>query len=54
LIEAELALMCDTESELDPELILGWRPAGYVEGLLGDEQAPERIATILKDYLEKA
>jgi UDP-N-acetylglucosamine 2-epimerase (non-hydrolysing) len=52
LVESGLALLVDVESGLDPERILGWRPSGYVEGLLGDEHAPEKIAEILKEYLE--
>jgi UDP-N-acetylglucosamine 2-epimerase (non-hydrolysing) len=52
LVESGLALLVDVESGLDPERILGWRPSGYVEGLLGDEHAPMKIAEILKEYLE--
>jgi len=52
LVEAGLALLCDPEGCLDAERILGWSPSGYVEGLLGDERAPERIAGAVKEYLE--
>jgi UDP-N-acetylglucosamine 2-epimerase (non-hydrolysing) len=52
LVESGLALLVDVESGLDPERILDWRPSSYVEGLLGDEHAPEKIAEILKGYLE--
>jgi len=52
LVEAGLALLCDPEECLGAERILGWSPSGYVEGLLGDERAPERIASAVKEYLE--
>jgi len=53
LVESGLALLVDVESgKLEPERILDWRPSGHVEGLLGDEHAPENIAQILKEYLE--
>jgi UDP-N-acetylglucosamine 2-epimerase len=52
LVESGLALLVDVESGLDPERILDWRPSSYVEGLLGDEHAPMKIAKILKEYLE--
>jgi UDP-N-acetylglucosamine 2-epimerase len=52
LVETGLALLVDVETGLDPERILDWRPSDYVEGLLGDEHTPEKIAKILKEYLE--
>jgi UDP-N-acetylglucosamine 2-epimerase len=54
LVESGLALVVDVESGLDPERVLDWRPSGYVEGLLGDEQAPMKIAKILKEYAREA
>jgi len=52
LVEAGLALLHDPEGDLDPDAILSWRPQRFVEGLLGDERAPERIAEPTKKYLE--
>jgi len=52
LVESGLALLVDVEGKLEPERILDWRPSGYVEGLLGDEHAPMKIAEILREYLE--
>jgi UDP-N-acetylglucosamine 2-epimerase (non-hydrolysing) len=52
LVEAGLALLHDPEGDFSPDAVLGWRPSRYVEGLLGDEWAPERIAEVLRGYLE--
>jgi UDP-N-acetylglucosamine 2-epimerase len=52
LVKAGLALLCDFEKDLDFDFILNRRLARYVEGLLGNEQAPERIARIIKEYLQ--
>jgi UDP-N-acetylglucosamine 2-epimerase len=52
LVEAGLALLRDLEGDLDPDAILSWRPRRFVEGLLGDERAPERVAETTKKYLE--
>ena len=52
LVEAGLALLRDPEGDLDPGAILSWKPSRYVEGLLGDERAPERIAEAMRKYLE--
>jgi len=52
IAESGLALLVDVEGKLEPERILNWRPSSYVEGLLGDEHPPEKIAKILKEYLE--
>jgi UDP-N-acetylglucosamine 2-epimerase (non-hydrolysing) len=52
LVEAGLALLRDPEGDLDPDAILSWRPRRFVEGLLGDERAPERIAEAMRKYLE--
>jgi UDP-N-acetylglucosamine 2-epimerase (non-hydrolysing) len=52
LVKAELAFLCDFEKDLDFDFILNRRLTRYVEGLLGNEQAPERIARIIKEYLQ--
>ena len=52
LVGSGLALLVDVEGKLEPERILDWRPSSYVEGLLGDEHAPMKVAEILKEYLE--
>jgi UDP-N-acetylglucosamine 2-epimerase len=52
LVEAGLALLHDPEGDFSPDAVLSWSPSRYVEGLLGDERAPERIAEVLREYLE--
>ena len=44
LVESGWALPLDPRSELSAERALGWRPAGYPEGVLGDGRAAERMA----------
>jgi UDP-N-acetylglucosamine 2-epimerase (non-hydrolysing) len=53
LVENRLALLCDVEEKIDIEKIIEYRPEKYVEGLLGDEKAPERIAEIIYKFLKK-
>jgi UDP-N-acetylglucosamine 2-epimerase (non-hydrolysing) len=50
LVEYNQALLCDPD-KLDEDKILGWRPGNYVEGLLGDETAPWRIAEIIRLFI---
>jgi UDP-N-acetylglucosamine 2-epimerase (non-hydrolysing) len=50
LVENELAIMYDVEKESDVERIIEWRPRNYIEGLLGDENAPEKIAETIRNF----
>jgi UDP-N-acetylglucosamine 2-epimerase (non-hydrolysing) len=50
LIEYNQALLCDPD-DLDEGKILGWKPGNYVEGLLGDESAPWRIAETIRLFI---
>ena len=50
LVEHNQALLCDPD-KLDEDKILGWKPGNYVEGLLGDETAPWRIAEIIRLFI---
>jgi UDP-N-acetylglucosamine 2-epimerase (non-hydrolysing) len=52
LVEAGLAMLYDVEKEEDVEKIIQWRPGKYVEGVLGDEGAPERIARIIHERMK--
>jgi len=47
LVKYKQALLCDPDNPYEGE-ILGWKPEDYVEGLLGDELAPWRIANVIK------
>jgi UDP-N-acetylglucosamine 2-epimerase (non-hydrolysing) len=49
LVETGWAKLLDLEQRVDAKSILEWKPENYVEGLLGDERAPERIAEIIKE-----
>jgi hypothetical protein len=51
-VEAGLAMLYDVEKEEGVEKIIQWRPEKYVEGVLGDERAPERIARIIHEYMK--
>jgi len=50
LVEHGQALLCNPD-DLDEDKILNWKPRSYVEGLLGDESAPRRIAEIVKLFI---
>ena len=50
LVEYNQALLCDPD-DLDEDKILGWKPGNYVEGLLGDESAPWRIAETIRLFI---
>jgi len=50
LVEYNQALLWDSD-DLDEGKILGWKPGNYVEGLLGDESAPWRIAETIKLFI---
>jgi UDP-N-acetylglucosamine 2-epimerase len=52
LVENRLALLYDVEEKIDIEKIIEYRPEKYVEGLLGGEKAPERIAEIIYKFLK--
>jgi len=53
LVEAGMAVLCDIEErEIDISKIVEWRPERHVEGLLGDENAPQRIAEIISSVLQ--
>jgi len=53
LVEAGMAALYDIEdSEIGISEIVEWRPERYVEGLLGDENAPQRIAEIMSSVLQ--
>ena len=53
LVETGKAVLCDIEdSEIGISEIVEWRPERYVEGLLGDENAPQRIAEIMSSVLQ--
>jgi len=53
LVETGMAVLCDIEDmEMDISKIVEWRPERYVEGLLGDENAPQRIAEIISSVLQ--
>jgi len=51
LVDAGLALLVDVDSHLNPEKILKWSPSHYIEGLLGNADAPQMICEILKKEL---
>jgi UDP-N-acetylglucosamine 2-epimerase len=52
LVEAGVAVLYDIEYKgIDISKIVEWRPERYVEGLLGDENAPQRIAEIISSVL---
>jgi UDP-N-acetylglucosamine 2-epimerase (non-hydrolysing) len=53
LVESGWALLYDIEKEIDINKIINWNPQKYVEGLLGDELAPQKIAEIIYQYLNK-
>ena len=50
LLEHGQALLLDPDN-LNEKKILHWRPREYIDGLLGDESAPSRIAEILKIFI---
>jgi UDP-N-acetylglucosamine 2-epimerase (non-hydrolysing) len=50
LVENELAIIYDVEKETNVERIIEWRPKNYIEGLLGDENAPEKIAETIRNF----
>jgi len=50
LIEYNQALLCDPD-DLNEVKILRWKPGNYVEGLLGDELAPWRIAETIRLFI---
>jgi len=53
LVEAGMAVLYDIEDKgMDISKIVEWRPERYVEGLLGDENAPQRIAEIISSVLQ--
>jgi UDP-N-acetylglucosamine 2-epimerase (non-hydrolysing) len=53
LVEAGMAVLYDIEDrEISSSKIVEWRPERYVEGLLGDENAPQRIAEIISSVLQ--
>jgi UDP-N-acetylglucosamine 2-epimerase len=53
LVETGMAVLCDIEDrKMDISKIVEWRPERYVEGLLGDENAPQRIAEIISSVLQ--
>jgi len=53
LIESGWALLYDIEKGIDVNKIINWNPQKYVEGLLGDESAPQKIAEIIHQYLNQ-
>jgi UDP-N-acetylglucosamine 2-epimerase (non-hydrolysing) len=53
LVETGWAMLYNIEEEVNVEQILSWRPREYVEGLLGDETAPQKIANIIKHFVYK-
>uniref|UniRef100_A0A7C5UTG6 UDP-N-acetylglucosamine 2-epimerase (Non-hydrolyzing) n=1 Tax=Ignisphaera aggregans TaxID=334771 RepID=A0A7C5UTG6_9CREN len=53
LVELGWVMLYDVEREVNLEQILGWKLRGYVEGLLGDETAPQKIAEIIYHFLQK-
>jgi len=53
LVEAGLAMLYDVEREADVKKIIEWRPGEHVEGILGDEKAPERIARIIYEHISE-
>jgi UDP-N-acetylglucosamine 2-epimerase len=53
LVEAGMAVLYDIEDKgIDNSKIVEWRPERYVEGLLGDENASQRIAKIINSVLQ--
>jgi len=50
LVEHGQALLLDPDN-INEEKILHWRPREYIDGLLGDESAPSRIAEILEIFI---
>ena len=53
LVEYGLAMLYDVEEGVDVERILRWRPREYVDGLLGDESAPQRIAELIHAFIRR-
>ena len=52
LVETGMAVLYDVEDKgIDISKIVEWRPERYVEELLGDENAPQRIAEIISSVL---
>jgi len=53
LVEAGMAVLYDIEDKgIDINKIVKWKPERYVEELLGDENAPQRIAEIISSVLQ--
>ena len=47
-----MAALYDIEDKgIDISKIVEWGPERYVEGLLGDENAPQRIAEVISSVL---
>jgi len=53
LVEYGLAMLYDVEEGVDVDRILRWRPREYVDGLLGDESAPRRIAELIHAFIRR-
>jgi UDP-N-acetylglucosamine 2-epimerase (non-hydrolysing) len=53
LVESSWVLLYDIEKEINVDKIINWKPQKYVEGLLGDESAPQKIAEIIYQYLNQ-